>query len=114
MTCELYDVVVVPFPFTDRRANKRRPALALCAGEFSSASGHTVMAMITSAKNPDVLIDHVAAGPGAPSKVRMKVFTLDNRLRLRKIGILGARDRDSVTQAVVNMLGFMQQAQING
>ena len=29
MICKQYDVVVVPFPFTARRASKRRPALAL-------------------------------------------------------------------------------------
>ena len=29
VTFEAYDVVVVPFPFSDRAASKRRPALVL-------------------------------------------------------------------------------------
>jgi mRNA interferase MazF len=42
-------VVVVPFPFTDRKASKRRPALVLSAMKvFGHLAGHSVMAMITS------------------------------------------------------------------
>jgi len=107
--CRQYDIVVVPFPFTDRRASKRRPALALSTVEFSAGAGHTVLAMITSADNPawplDVAIDSARAGLGAASKVRMKLFTLDNRLILRKIGGLHDIDRRAVEQAMVRLLG---------
>ncbi len=108
MTCKPFDVVIVPFPFTDRRASKRRPALALSSEAFSEESGHTVLAMITSADNPpwpmDVPIDAASAGLKSPSKVRMKLFTLDNRLILRKAGSLSARDRRSITAAIDKML----------
>ena len=50
MTCDAYDVVVVPFPFTDFNQTKRRPALVLSRRAFNQ-SGHTVMAMITSTSN---------------------------------------------------------------
>ena len=66
MTCKPFDVVVVPFPFTDRRASKRRPVLALSSETFSADSGHSVLAMITSAANPpcpmDVVIDAGTVG----------------------------------------------------
>lgn len=108
MTCRPYDVVVVPFPFTDRRAAKRRPALALSSEAFSLDSGHTVLAMITSADNPpwpmDVVIDSNAAGLHAPSKVRMKIFTLDNRLITLKAGSLTIVDRRAVAAAVRKLL----------
>jgi mRNA interferase MazF len=108
VTCKPFDVVIVPFPFTDRRASKRRPALALSSEAFSEESGHTVLAMITSADNPpwpmDVPIDAASAGLKSPSKVRMKLFTLDNRLILRKAGSLSARDRRSITAAIDKML----------
>jgi len=98
--CRAFDIVVVPFPFTDRGDSKRRPALALSKEEFSAASGHTLLAMITSAQNPpwplDVPIQPNRAVLNAPSKVRMKLFTLDNRLILRAIGTLGEHDRDAV------------------
>ncbi len=105
MTCKPFDVVIVPFPFTDRRASKRRPALGLSSEAFSVASGHTVLAMITSADNPSWPIDAESAGLKSPSKVRMKLFTLDNRLILRKAGSLSAKDRRSIATAIDKLLG---------
>ena len=107
MICKPYDVVVVPFPFTDRRASKRRPALALSGEAFSADSAHTILAMITSAANPpwprDVPIDSAVAGLRAPSKVRMKLFTLDNRLILRRVGTLSEPDRRALATVVQSL-----------
>lgn len=108
MICRRYDVVVVPFPFTDRRASKRRPALALSSEGFSAGSGHTVLAMITSAKNPswpmDLTIDAASAGLRAPSKVRMKLFTLDNRLIVDKTGSLSTIDQSAMAVVLQKLL----------
>jgi mRNA interferase MazF len=109
VTCKPYDVVVVPFPFTDRRTSKRRPALALSSEAFNAESGHTVLAMITSAANPawpmDVSIRAAEAGLRAPSKIRMKLFTLDSRLILHKLGSLTEKDRHAVAATVQKLLG---------
>lgn len=100
MTFEPGDVVVVPFPFTDRKSAKRRPALVLSsAAKFDI--GHSVLAMITSRDNAPWPLDTAiedgrVAGLRAPSVVRMKLFTLDNRLILRKAGSLSAIDAKSV------------------
>ena len=110
MTFDACDVVVVPFPFTDRSTSKRRPALVLSDREaFSEAVGQSVLAMITSAQNApwplDVpLEDLEAAGLPAPSKVRMKLFTLDDQLILRKAGRLAARDERNVRTALARLL----------
>jgi len=97
---ERWDVVVVPFPFTDRPAAKRRPALVLSRRQFN-AHGHSVLAMITTKVDPSWpgdtrLSDHAEAGLPAASTVRVKVFTLDNRLIIKIAGALSARDRDRV------------------
>ena len=109
MICNPYDVVVVPFPFADRRRSKRRPALAISSEEFSAVTGHTLLAMITSADNApwpmDVAIDAEAVGLAVPSKVRMKLFTLDNRLILRKAGTLSRTDQRTVSEAVRRVIG---------
>jgi mRNA-degrading endonuclease toxin of MazEF toxin-antitoxin module len=109
MTCKPFDVVAVPFPFTDRRTSKRRPALALSSEEFSAETGNTLLAMITSARNSswpfDIPLDFASAGLRAPSVVRMKLFTLDNRLILRTVGTLGERDRSSVRSAIRRLIG---------
>jgi len=110
-TFERYDVVVVPFPFTDRSATKRRPALVISAADsFNKSAAHSVMAMITSADNAawplDIeLQDLKAAGLPARSVVRMKLFTLDHRLVLRKAGTLGAKDRAAVNRSLGKLLG---------
>lgn len=114
MIYEALDVVVVPFPFTDRKASKRRPALVLSAASaFNTPSGHAVLAMVTSKKNPpwplDVdITDPKSAGLTAPSVVRMKLFTLDRQLILRKAGALGAVDRGNVSAALEKLLGAGQ------
>ena len=55
---EIFDVVVVPFPFTDRSTTKRRPALVLSdARNFNQQVGRSVLAMITSTKNSDWPLD---------------------------------------------------------
>ncbi len=92
-----FDVVVVPFPFTDRLATKRRPALVLSAAGFNENSGNAVLAMITSAGQSnwpgDMAIRKLAAaGLSSPCLVRLKLFTLDQRLILRKSGRLAAVD----------------------
>lgn len=110
MTYERFDVVVVPFPFTDSAASKRRPALVLSNEKaFNLPAGHSVMVMITSAGNAawpfDVAIsDGNAAGLTAASLVRMKLFTLDNRYILRCIGQLSASDRKAVEIALKQLL----------
>ncbi|MFQ5741417.1 MAG: type II toxin-antitoxin system PemK/MazF family toxin [Acidobacteriota bacterium] len=101
MTCESWDVVLVPFPFSDQPGHKRRPALVL-SNRLFNRRGHTVLAMITTAGHHpwpgDVaLADPRVAGLDVPCIVRLKLFTLDNRLLLQQLGRLSAQDRQEVT-----------------
>lgn len=111
MTYERFQVVRVPFPFTDRTAVKHRPALVLSDGtRFNRPAGHSVMAMITSAANApwplDVQIDDLsAAGLPAASMVRFKLFTLDHRLVRGELGTLAESDRAKVGVALERLLG---------
>lgn len=104
MISELWDVVVVPFPFTERANTKRRPALALSTAAFNE-SGHTVLAMITSKSHSpwpgDTDIEALEpAGLNTPCMIRLKIFTLDNRLLLKKIGRLSPADRARVAERI--------------
>lgn len=110
MTYELFDVVVVPYPFTDKKSTKRRPAL-ICsnAGNFNDLVEHSVMAMITSAKNSawplDVLIaDLKKVGLHSPSVIRMKLFTLDHRHVIKKIGSLSPKDQKAFVKALQKLM----------
>lgn len=108
-TFEPFDLVVVPFPFTDLEARKRRPALVLSGPDFLRNTGHAILAMVTTAKqsswNSDVpLWDWKAAGLPHPSVVRAKVFTLDSRFILRRLGGLSRRDRAAVRRSLSGAL----------
>ena len=108
MTCEPFEVVVVPFPFTDREADRRRPALVVSSPAFNAAHDQSILAMITSAGEgwlSDVAIrDWREAGLGVPCRVRLKLFTLDDALVLRKAGTLSERDVEAVRSSLVRYL----------
>jgi mRNA interferase MazF len=106
---EPFDVVVVPFPFTDRETRKRRPALVLSSSPFQEQTGHVILAMVTTAKqsawDSDVPLKHwKSAGLPRASVVRAKVFTLDTRFVLRRLASLSEHDRKSVSNALSGVI----------
>ena len=109
MTCEAWDVVAVPFPFTDRPAQKRRPALVVSQKRFNR-HGHSLRAMITSSSRrwpgDSVLKGLDSAGLSAPCVVRLKLFTLDNRLIIRPLGRLSQNDQRQVAFELKAILPF--------
>ena len=104
MICDLGDVVVVPFPFVDIAAEKRRPSVVLSRQEFNRMNGHSICAMVTTASATiwpsDIRIaDLKGAGLRRPCVVRFKLFTLPNAIILRRTGALTDADRNSVFNA---------------
>ena len=99
------DVIVVPFPYSDRLAQKRRPALVVSVPELH-ALGLIWAVMITSAKNApqpyDFAISDLArAGLGAPSVVRpTKIACLEPARVVRVAGRLGAKDVSTIGGSV--------------
>jgi mRNA interferase MazF len=88
-----WDVIVVPFPYSDRLAEKRRPALVV-SGPSLLSFGLVWLAMITSAENEswdcDVPI-HDLRGAGLPSAsvVRpAKIACIEPNRILRRAGKL--------------------------
>ena len=51
MSLQPFDLVRVPFPFTDRQTSERRPALVLSSLGFQDDSKLLHLAMVTSAKH---------------------------------------------------------------
>jgi mRNA interferase MazF len=98
--------VLIPFPFIDNPEGKKRPALILSSSaQFNMKIGASVMAMITTAgHNPwpfDIQIKDIeAAGLTSPSIIRMKLFTLDHRLILKKLGLLHRADQRTVENSL--------------
>lgn len=98
---KVWDIVKVPFPYTDRPVRQRRPALVVAAGELEAAHGLLWLVMITSAANrgwPDdaPISDIERAGLPVPSIVRpTKIATIEAR-DAERLGELPPADRSAV------------------
>jgi mRNA interferase MazF len=116
-TYKPFDVVVVPFPFTDRAAAKKRPALVVSSERFNSGIGHSVMAMITTASHSawplDVGIANLGvAGLKSPSIIRIKLFTIDHVLIQKHIGHLSVQDQKAVESTLQSLLCFSDESDL--
>ena len=107
---DAFDIVVVPFPYADRLAEKRRPALVISNRKLA-AHGLIWVAMITSADNEswssDVAVTDVKrAGLPAPSVVRpAKIACIEPGRIDRRIGRLAKADAKLVGQRLRGFLG---------
>jgi mRNA interferase MazF len=105
-----FDVVVVPFPYADRLAEKRRPALIISNRKLA-VHGLIWVAMITSADNEawssDIAItDLKRAGLPAPSVVRpAKVACIEPGRIDRRVGRLEKAAAKTVSQRLRAFLG---------
>lgn len=105
-----FDIVVVPFPYADRLAEKRRPALVVSSAKLAPYD-LVWLAMITSADNEpwpcDVAItDLDRAGLPAPSVVRpAKIACIEPARIERRAGRLDKAAARGVTQQLRAFLG---------
>ena len=109
MSWQPFDLVRVPFPFTDRQTSKRRPALVLSTLGFQDDSEHLHLAMITSAAHSHwssdwPIEDFKTAGLPIPCVVRFKLFTLDQRLVFGSLGSLSPVDRRGVQDRLAEVI----------
>ena len=107
---DAFDVVIVPFPYSDRLAEKRRPAVVVSNRKLSTV-GLIWLAMITSADNPawpgDVAISNLkVTGLPAPSIVRpAKIACIESSRILRRAGRLDRTTARVVSQRIRGLLG---------
>jgi mRNA interferase MazF len=92
------DIVLTPFPFTDRPVVKKRPTVVVSNAAYHKATGHFIGVMVTTAENSDWALDVPitnlqAAGLKHACVIRPKLFTLDSRVVLRVIGRLDDADQ---------------------
>jgi mRNA-degrading endonuclease toxin of MazEF toxin-antitoxin module len=105
-----FDVIVVPFPYSDRLAEKRRPALVISSPALRPF-GLVWVAMITSAENAswfcDVAVaDLERAGLPAPSVIRTaKIACIEPARVLRRAGRLDKKTAQKVSEQLRQFLG---------
>ena len=107
--CRAGEIVVVPFPYKDVLAEKRRPALVISNRKFNKTTGLVWVAMITSAENKawpsDIPLPLEGSGLSALSRVRIaKVTTIDKSRIIRKIGKLDSETAMTVANRITAIL----------
>lgn len=107
-----WDVVVLPFPYADRLAEKRRPAVVVSLPALAQEHGIVWVVMVTSAANAgwsgDVGISDLdGSGLKSPSVVRpAKIATVDLTRVLRIVGRLHAEDSAALAAELRSIAGL--------
>ena len=96
--CRVWDLVKVPFPYTNRPVQQRRPALVVAVPDAPGAPGLLWVLMVTSAANGgwpgDVVVSELdEAGLPAASVVRVAKIAAIEASDAERIGCLPVADR---------------------
>jgi mRNA interferase MazF len=108
MSFEFGDVVLVPFPFTNQAASKKRPAVVVSSHAYNTARLDVVVMAITSQvrASDDLWVQSwKAAGLLKPSVVKPVFATIEQSLVIRQLGALDASDKQSLRHAIARILG---------
>ena len=103
MNIKQKDIVLLPYPFTDLEGTKVRPAMVVSNDIFNNKSADCIMVPLTSVikDHPySILINQIDLSSGKllkPSRIRAdKVFTVEKKLIIMKIGILNDKTFQNV------------------
>ena len=108
---EFGDIVLVPFPFTNQAASKRRPAVVVSTPSFhNNRPDLIVMAVTSQIRTPPlpgeaILLDWQVSGLLKPSVVKPVLMTVQKTLILRRLGRLESIDRSSISEVLDRILG---------
>ena len=114
MTYSPDDVVLAPFPFTNLSAVKMRPVLIISSKEFNRTQEDVIVVAITSNPyagrrayaHPLKESECKRAGLFFPSVVKAsKIFTLDQRLIRKSLGVLSGSSAKNIILKTIAELG---------
>ena len=92
-----WDIILVPFPFSDLSTSKKRPALVVSPDEYNTGFD-IIIAFITSKIDVEPRIgdyfirDWQKAKLPKPSMLRMKFATIDKTIIVKQFGRLSNKD----------------------
>ncbi len=100
------DVVVMPFPFSDLTANKKRPALVIA----DLTGDDIIICLITSQNAKDNYAISLASNDLANGQLRQdsnirpnRLFTIDAKIVLYRIGTLKREKTEKVTEKIIEI-----------
>jgi mRNA interferase MazF len=108
-TFKKWDIVLVPFPFSDLKTSKKRPGLVISPDPYNTGSD-IIIAFITSQLDKDQrpgdypIKEWKKSGLPKPSRIRMKFATIDKTIIIKKIGRLTKHDIIGFQKILVKFL----------
>lgn len=108
---EFGDVVLVPFPFTDQSATKKRPAVVISSQAYNAARPDLVIMAVTSQLRPTNAFGEVVveqwreAGLLKPSAIKPVITTIEKGLVIKSMGKLLGEDQRALREAVGVIVG---------
>lgn len=108
-------VVLVPFPYSDLRGSKKRPACVVSTAAYNDQSPDLILAMVTSSRSrlqrpglgDAVVQDWRKAGLRLPSTIRAsRLLVVERRLLGPTLGDLTARDVKTLDGSMRTVLGL--------
>lgn len=108
---EFGDLVLVPFPFTDQSASKKRPAVIISSRAHHSERPDLILMAVTSrikapAMTGEIIIkDWQGAGLLKPSIIKPVITTIECTLVLKKLGQLKEEEQPVLRHAIEKILG---------
>ena len=106
------DIVLVPFPISDKLSSRKRPALILAMTSREGGLSEITIAQITGhTSGPKLKGEHTIqnwqeAGLLRPSMARLRLATVPTTTVFRKIGTLAPQDLELIGNGVRDMLGL--------
>ncbi len=106
------DIVIVPFPFTDQTTTKKRPAVVISSNSYNTTSPDIVIMAITSQTKMFFEIGECLirnwkeAGMLKPSAIKPAISTIEQKLVLKKLGVLSTDDLASVNNTLKELLSL--------
>jgi len=106
-TYKKWDIILVPFPFTNLKTTKKRPVLIISPDKYNEKF-NIVIAFITSKLDLEYRLgdykiqEWEKSNLPKPSMIRMKFATIDKSIILKKIGRLSEKDVNEFKKLLIN------------
>ena len=109
--CNKWDVILVPFKFTDTDMLKPRPAVVVSVDQFHTSRADAIMLAVTSQAGrlyfgDCTIVDWQAAGLVKPSQAKGVLRTIERSLIHRWLGRLTPADCQRVEQSLRLIMGL--------
>jgi mRNA interferase MazF len=111
MPFDFGEIVLVPFPFTNQAASKRRPAVVVSNRTYSTTRPDVVVMAVTSQLRADPnlietpVMEWQLAGLLKPSTIKPVFATIEQGLVLRRLGTLNGSDQAALRAGISRILG---------